>query len=334
MTIWAIKNPDEQEHIDFVASSLRQGMSRFGWSYANNCNLAQLDNMSWDEMNDDQAECYRKANFLLQVEPGDWIVHINVPSYGQCISAQVVGAYSFDSTPNPVNDFRHTLQIDPATLVGFDRNDPNVLPAISNRLKLPGRYWRIGHLDDFQQTLTNLASGAVVLAPEQRAETYHLRQEMQPILADITAKVQKNNPKGKLEEFMAEVLRQVPGVTAVEENGKYKGWGTDNGADLIVHYEAGIPSLGVLRPAKLVVQVKSYTATHESTEAIDQIEEALRHFQAETALIISTGQPSEGFRQAFEAATTRLADEGKLVSLISGNDVARLVLKFGIKDIL
>ncbi|MBD2722200.1 restriction endonuclease [Hymenobacter armeniacus] len=334
MTVWALKNPTAQEHVAFVAASLKQGLSRFGWSYIHRCDLWQLDELPWSELDEDQTDCYKKAHFLLAVKPGDWVVHINVPSYGLCTAAQVIGGYAFDSAPNEVDDFRHTLKIELSTLLEFDRNDANVLPSISNRLRLQGRFWRIGQVAEFEQSIANLTHRAVVLPPNQRAETYHLRNDFGPLLTDLTGKIQKNNPRGKLEEFMAEVLRQVPGVDDVEEHGKHKGWGTDNGADLIVHYQTGLPLPGLRKAAKLVVQVKSYTETHWDMEAIHQIKTAIDHFGADAGLIVTTAQPSKEFKQAFELASTELAEKGKLIGLIGGDDVARFVLKFGGEIIL
>ena len=334
MTIWALKNPTAEAHVDFVAKSLHDGVSRFGWSYIHRCDLRQLDALAWADLDADQTDCYKKARFLLEVEPGDWVVHINVPAYGRCIAARVTHGYAFDPAFNEVDDFRHTLAIDGATLLEFDRNDSNVLPSISNRLRLQGWFWRIGQPAEFEQSIANLTHQSVVLAPNERAETYHLRNDIGPLLSDLTAKIQKNNPRGKLEEFVAEIMRRVPGVNDVEEHGKYKGFGTDHGADLIVYYQTGLPLPGLRKAAKLVGQVKSYTEMHWDTEALDQIKTALEHFGADAGLIVTTAQPSPAFRQAFELASTELAEQGKLIGLISGDDVARFALKYGGEIIL
>ncbi|WP_151089030.1 restriction endonuclease [Hymenobacter baengnokdamensis] len=329
MTIWALKNPSEEEHVAFVHKSLKKGISRFGWSYIHRCDLLQLNDLFWTELNDEQTECFKKASFLLDVEPGDWVVHINVPQYGKCTAAKVARGYRFDSAPNEVDDFRHTLQIDLGTLIEFDRNDANILPIISSRLKLQGRFWRINQLAAFEKSIQNLRTGAVILKSDERAETYHLRDSLVPLLKDFTSKIQLNNPSHSFEAFLAEIFRRIPGVTNVNEHGRHKGFGTDNGADLIVSYDTGLPITGLQKAATLVIQAKSYTDIHWETNAVDQLEEAMATFNADSGLLITTAQASEHLIAAFDKISTQLLEKGKTVSLISGDDVARFALKFG-----
>jgi hypothetical protein len=328
MTIWAIKNPDEQSHIDFVATSLQQGISRFGWSYIYRCDLHDLEDMSWEEMDDDQEECYRKANFLLQVKPEDWVVHINVPSYSRCMAAQVVRGYSFDSVPNAVDDFRHTLGIDPATLIEFDRNDPNVLPIISSRLKLRRSHWRIFYPNEFERSLQNLRANAITPKLGERLNTPHLQNELAPFLRKFTDKIQENNPGVQFEAFLAEIFRRVPGVTDVREHGRLRGYGTDNGADLIVSYQTGLPLAQLQKPATLVVQAKSYTDQHWETDGVNQLKHAMQTFKADAGIFITTAEVSPQLLEAVEKLSEEMLEQGKIVTMLSGIEVARFALKF------
>lgn len=329
MTIWALKNPTDKQDVKFVHESLQGGISRFGWSYIHRCDLNKLDSMPWSELDADQTDCFKKAAFLLEVEPGDWVVHINVPYYGQCTAAKVIEDYSFDKSPNELDDFRHTLQIDKSTLIEFNRNNENVLPIISNRLKLQGRYWRINQQNAFEQSIQNLKQGIIRLQPNERAETYHLRNSLTPLLKEFTSKIQINNPSHRFEAFLAEVFRKIPGVTNVREHGKLKGFGTDNGADLIVSYDTGLPIIGLRKAATLVVQAKSYTDVHWETNAVDQLKEAMETFNADAGMLITTAQASEHLITTFDAISTKFLEQGKTLTLISGDDVARFALKFG-----
>ena len=155
MQVWVFNSPDEKA-TDFIYSSLLKGFSRFGWSYIDTADLNILERKRWEELNDDETECYRKTSFLLNIEIGDWIVHVNIPEWGKCTAAQVISTYEFDKEHNSIGidytnfgDYRHLIKIDVNTLITFDRNNHNVLPYVSRRLKLQGHYWTIKKTDDF-----------------------------------------------------------------------------------------------------------------------------------------------------------------------------------------
>jgi hypothetical protein len=158
LTIWAFNAPGEENNA-FVYESVRKGRSRFGWGYVPTADLRQLDPRPWAELTPEETDCFKKANFLLRINPGDWIVHINVPSnvpsYGQCVAARATGGYEFD-VETPTGDFRHYIPVDPATVIEFDRTSPNVLPIIEQKLKLRGSHWRIHAKEEFLQSIENL----------------------------------------------------------------------------------------------------------------------------------------------------------------------------------
>lgn len=335
MTIWALKGPspeayDQEEEyseaLEFLSNSIRKGTSRFGWGYMDTADLTKLQEKSWQEMTDKEQSCWSKANFLLEVENGDWVIHINVPYWGACFAGQVIEEYSFEQTNNEVGDFRHTLKLDPNSIVEFDRNDNEVLPIISSRLKLQGRYWRIQYVEEFLQTIQNIKAESFSKKENESIGVFYLKQYLSPLLKDITNKIQKAHPAGKLENFIAEVLRKVPNVISVTEHGKHKGWGTDNGADLIVTYKSGLSFSNLEKEEKLVVQVKSYTGQHWATNAVEQIEDALTEFEAATGLIITTAESTENLEKAIEALSNKL---NKPIGLIAGEEVAKFVLKYG-----
>jgi len=165
MTIYALKGPsladykdqDELQKIQqFLSDSIKNGVSRFGWSYINTADLTKLKYKRWQEMSKEEQDCWAKANFLLGIKEGDWVVHINLPYWGYCLAGKVIETYSFEHNGNDFGDYRHLLKLDKNTIVEFERNDDGVLPIISSRLKLQGRYWTIQYVDEFLQTLQNV----------------------------------------------------------------------------------------------------------------------------------------------------------------------------------
>lgn len=346
MKIYALKGPssedfnqDELQKIQqFLTDSIKNGVSRFGWSYIGTADLTKLQNKSYQEMDEHERECWAKAHFLLGVEKGDWVVHINLPYWGACLAGQVIETYSFEQDGNDFDDYRHLLKLDKDSIVEFERNDDRVLPIISSRLKLQGRYWTIQYVDEFLQTIQNIKEVKTLEKKEDESPgIFHLKKELLSSLKDITDKIQKTHPSGKLENLIAEVFRKIPNVVDVCEYGRHKGWGTDSGADLIVTYKSGLSISNLEKEEKLVVQVKSYTGQHWETNAVKQIETAIKEFQANAGLIITTAESTDNLEKAIENLSNKLSKserDGGLsksipIGLIAGEEVARFVLKYG-----
>lgn len=335
MTIWALKGPSpknyrtEQEYkdsVEFLSKSFKNGISRFGWGYTDEVDLTKLQNKPWQQMDDDEKICWSKANFLLEVEKGDWVIQINVPYWGACLAGQVIEEYSYEQTNNLVSDFRHMLSLDPKSIVEFERNDDEVLPIISSRLKLMGRYWCIQYEDEFLQTIQNLKAEAIGKRDEESVGIFYLKKDLSPLLKEISAKIQKTHPAAKLESFIAEVLRKVPNVISVYEHGRHKGWGTDNGADLIVTYKSGLSISNLEKEEQLVVQVKSFVGQHLETNAVKQIRDAITEFEAASGLIFTTAERTKNLEEAVEALSSEL---NKPIGIIAGAELAKFVLKYG-----
>ena len=328
MKIWVFNTPSKKA-VGFVYSSLQNGFSRFGWSYVDTADLKLMNERGWRNLTESEQDCYKRSWFLMGIEAGDWIVHVNVPEWGKCTAEKVKSGYEFDINKNEIGDFRHTIPIDVSTLITFNRNDKNVSPYISRRLKLQGHYWRIYDNKEFLQSIENLKNNSVKLDEEITHGLYYLKNDIKPQLSKITSLIQKNHPGKKLESFLSKVFENIPNVNNVKINGS--GWGTDYGADLIVSYTSGLPINGLQVEEILVVQVKSFTGTHYSTEAVDQIGTAIKKYNANAGLIISTANASEELIKNIEELVSEIE---KPVGLICGEEAATFVLKYGLEYIV
>lgn len=330
MNIWAFNQPDE-EAIDFVYSSVANGFSRFGWSYNDSTDLRKLNEKNWEDMKDYEIDCYKKSLFLLQIKKDDWIVHINVPEWGQCTAVKVKGGYSFDKSHNNLGkeysktgDYRHFIEVDPNTKIVFDRNNENILPNISRVLKLRGNHWSIYNVDDFIKSIENFKNNSVKLKENETTGLYFLKKDVTYTLKEITKLIQKNHPEKKLEVFIQQIFSKIPNVTNVKLNGS--GWKSDHGADLIVYYQSGLQILDLKKEEILVVQVKSYENVHYDLKAVDQIVTAIDKFKANMGMIITTAEKSEDLENAVSKYSEKI---DKPIILIAGEDVAKFVLKYG-----
>ncbi|RLA06607.1 MAG: restriction endonuclease [Gammaproteobacteria bacterium] len=280
-------------------------------------------------MNERERECWKKSRFLLNVSIDDWIVHINVPSYGKCTAVKVIKEYSFEKKNNKTNDFRHLIGVDSKSVIEFNRNDYNVLPIVSRKLKLRGRYWRIKCKDDFIQSLNNLIHEKEAPEKHETHGLHYLKKDIDVPLHAITKLIHKHHPGKNLEKFIANIFKQIPNVLDVKENGS--GWGTDHGADLIVKYQSGLPIIGLEKEETLIIQVKSYSGRHEETKAVKQIKTGIEEFDADSGMLITTGDKTTELEESIENLSNEIE---KPIALIAGIDVAKLAIKYLGQEIL
>jgi len=339
MNVWVFNSPSE-EAVDFIFSSLKNGSSRFGWSYVDNADLDILVKSDWIKLSDGEKKCLTASRFLLEIRPEDWIVHVNIPKWGYCTAIKVIDKYSFDKNKNEMGkdytqtgDYRHQIPVDPLSLVTFNRNDPNVLPYISRRLKLQGKHWRIYDTKSFEDTLENINNNAVQKSDSELHGLYHLKKDLHPILKKITELIQKNNPGKNLETFLCYIFKNVPNVLEVKNNGTR--YGTDYGADIIVTFTKGLPILNFQDTENMVIQVKSFVGNHRDLEAVSQIITAINQYDTNIGLIISTGNCTDELEKAVENANSEFINknENRKIFLMTGEEVASFVLKYGAQEL-
>ena len=323
-TIWAFNTP-AADYVKRIYDSAKSGKSRFGWSQSETCDLRELSNKQWDEMDDAEQQAMR-CHFLLRIQRDDWIVHINTPSYGLCLAVRVLEPYEFDNA-GEWEDYRHVVPVDGANAVSFHRNDGRVHPLVSRGLKLRRRQQRVLARKEFFESIDRLNNQKSVDTDVSK-ELYYLRGEVEGPLQEVTRLIHKTHQSKKLEYLVADVFRRVPGVTDAVVNGS--GWGTDHGADVIVTYIDGLPIDGLEETeSTLVIQVKSYSGEHWETNAVDQIKTAMLKFDAKAGLLITTAEKTTDLEKALDKLRTSEEVGGRRISIIAGNDVARFMLKHG-----
>lgn len=319
--VYALKG--HAEYAGAVHSSLLAGVGRFGWSCVEGGDLLRLkpiiEEGGWDVLTVEEKDSWQP--FLLDLRPDDWVIYVNVPEWGRCTLARVTGPYFWLWDDD---DFNHRFRVDPSSVHDFDRNDARVQPALSARLKLQGRYWRIYAETEFLALRAALEAGVAPAPRTPETNAALLGRELEPLLRGVTQTVQRTHPNYDLEALVGSVFERVPGVRRVTRQG---GAG-DNGADLLVEYESGLPVPALQSQHLCVVQVKSFVGAHSDLGAVKDIRRAFVMYpNADMGLIVSTADAST---PAFDEAIVSLREEtGKRVELLIGADVARFLLRFG-----
>ncbi len=311
MTIWAFNKVEPISDRNLVYQSVKSGKSRFGWSQRDEHNL---------KLNNNWTDWHSKQLFLLKVKQGDWIVHINTPSWGKCIAVEVLSAYDFDDglqcSGGP--DFRHFFKVDTETVIEFNRKDANVLPSVN--LNPRQRYHRIRAADDFHKSIANLKNNAVCLSDGESKEEHHLKDKTSKYLLEMSNLIHKMHKSKNLERFLAKVFRKIPGVIDVDENGF--GWGTDYGADLIVTMSTSLGSIEFEN--KIIVQIKSFEGTHYDLDAVEQVKTGIEKYAGTAGMIITTAKKSEKLANKIQKTSEEV---GLPIDLLASDDVAKFVIK-------
>ena len=302
--VWAFQAPFDDRKL-LYKSVVKDSKSRFGWSTEDVHDLTHKDNWYSNEWN-------RKQLFLLRIEKGDWIVHINLPEKGKCVAVKVRSKYQFDdghmaSCGGP--DFRHYFEIYTDSIIEFDRRDPRILPSVN--LFPRSRYHRIYAIADFHKSIENL---------KNEKQEDHLKSKLQNLLPKISKHIHEMNRGKKLEGFMAKVFRKIPTVVEVEENGY--GWGTDHGADLIVKTSTSLGYLSLENT--IIVQVKSFEGTHHNLNVVDQIKEGIEKYNGTAGMIVTTAEKSKELENKVQEASNDLDME---IALLDATDLARFIIK-------
>lgn len=199
-TIWAIKGARDEdgtpnaERNAQLRASLKDGLARFGWSYTPTADLTKLQERitvnGWDSLSAEEKDCYHA--FLLDIQPGDWWVYINVPEAGRCCAARVTGPYKW---LGQYDDFNHSISVDASSFFEFDRHDAAVPPYLRARLMLQGRKWRINALSDFEKLIEAARSSRLGTPFSLSTDIGALAAELEPLLAQIAALIQRAAPQ-------------------------------------------------------------------------------------------------------------------------------------------
>ena len=312
--IFAFARIDDDDARHAVYDEIKNGKSRFGM---------------WDQGYSLRDEYYGANAFLLRIQKGDWIVHVNSPDYGKCVAVQAAGEYQFDEGL-PVDwgngrDFNNYIPVDSKSMVEFQRADPNVLPSVNLAPRRRGQ--RVLAVEDFLQSLDNLKQKRFVEYDGGMKGLAHIRSKMiSVIFPQITQIIQQMNRSKEFENFLQKIFSSMPNVLSIQ-NGF--GWKSDQGADLIVEFQN--PIVGVNLTTKLIIQAKSYEGSHYDLNAVDQIKEGIAAFKADGGLLITTAESTE----ELEEKVLNVSEEiGKTIDVLAGSDVARFVLTHAPKLLL
>ena len=157
INIMAYGEPDHEMEKKFVIESLRDNISRFFYSYIDNCDLNRLAKIPANQMSADEKEIWRRGKRLLNLKAGDYILHKHIPERGKVTAVRLCSKYFYDANPKPIDnsgrqDGRHCFHVD--KIFEFRRDEVN--PQLQTKLKVMGALYKIPDVKDFFESMQAL----------------------------------------------------------------------------------------------------------------------------------------------------------------------------------
>ena len=271
----------------------------------------------WESLSDEEKKCYH--GFLLELREGDYVVYVNVPEWGKCTLARVAGPYEWRWEDK---DFNHRFPVDRDSVHSFDRNSTIVPAALSARLKLRGRWWRVYAETEFEQLLNRLQEDQPSAQRTLRDNLRELSDLVRPSLAQVAEHIHRTHPNKDLESLMEQLFRRVPGVRHVERlQGK-----ADKGADLLVDFEF-VPIPGLVQTRTLAVQVKSFGGSINDTDAVEDLRRAFEHYETSVDMGLVVTTASEVGKNLLQEMEKLSEESEKPVSIMAGTDLVVFFLQ-------
>jgi len=242
--------------------------------------------------------------FLKEMNLGDYVV---VPSRGQFYVAEVAG---------------ECIRDEESSILGYRRpvrwlNDKKPISRELASAALQARMRARGTLMYAYDLVNDIEK---VLEAAKRGETPNLAWELR---ARMVEAVRQELIKGRMNPYRFETLveRMAKALGAVEV--KWISPRNDQGADVV----AVFPLVGGLR-VTVGIQAKFYHPGKPiGRQPVDQVAQALQAGVAEMGLVITTGDVSE---EAYKAAEEYLSRESLQISILSGEELAELIVDRGL----
>ena len=154
INIFAYGEPDAEAK-KFIIDSLRgEKISRFLYSYIDDCDLNRLAKIPINQMSTDEKEIWRRGRRLLTLKAGDYILHKHVPERGKVTAARICSEYFYDENPKPIDTFgrqdgRHCFRVDKI----FEFRRDAVHPQLQTKLKVMGSLYKIPDVKEFFESM-------------------------------------------------------------------------------------------------------------------------------------------------------------------------------------
>ena len=134
MAIYAYGEPTGNQQ--FVYDSLvKDDISRFLYSWFDNCDLNRLRNVPEYQMTADEQATWNKGNRLLDFRVGDWILHKDVPIKGQITAARLSSEYFYQAEmPAQHQDGRQCFHVDKVLTFTNDYTEPRLHKVLYNEI--------------------------------------------------------------------------------------------------------------------------------------------------------------------------------------------------------
>lgn len=305
-----------------LLAALKKGELRQGWGYEERLDLnriaEKLEANGWrvSSLDDGERAAWRGNQRMWpghwgRINAGDIIVLPKMPQDRHWMIVEVTGDYRFDILGD-LGDYGHVL---PVKIRVADISNANraVSAGLQRTMRTQSRLWNIDSLADDVNRLLDEASETELSRADGALE--RLEDVMEETIAFMREQLLKRFGGNQFEDPVFRLLERLYGSGRVF---KRAGPG-EAGAD----YEINLTDpLGV--SSTVVVQLKTYRGTFDDLHALDQVETAVRQYNAAAAVILTTAlREGTDFSQQREQ---RAAELGVPVRFVDGAELTRLFI--------
>ncbi len=147
-----------------VYNDLQQGIAHFGLSSLADADLEQLKlrltKVQWNQLTEAERNSWSSCAFLLDLRPGDYLIYLDLPSYGCHSVSRITGKYCFSDTwdPGKVGGYRHKLDCEFIDVI--DQNQPILARAVET-CRNKGLWSRLAPLPEFNSFFKKTATSTI-----------------------------------------------------------------------------------------------------------------------------------------------------------------------------
>lgn len=306
---------------DWIHQQVLNGKAHFGWSWAG-MDLRELQNR--DQFNDDEKECWRKAQFLInRIEIGDRLIIQTERPLRRFLIAEVTGPYGFLGSED---DFNHYLECQAIT-ENYIAIDAECIPAwVRHDLSKRGQYYQIYRAETIRHFHSLIEQKLWASPTAEKRRTPGLEKErMELEVIEKTIDIIGTRWPGKaLETFAKELFKKIPGVGVVPSSGdSHKGW------DFLINILD--PLSDEYLHENVPVQCKNYSGDVDTDQPIDDLKRSFRNSESIIAYLFILGNLTDEFNQKLddaEAALKLKLDRDVKSRTIAQDEIAKLYMKY------
>ncbi|MDZ5781886.1 restriction endonuclease [Marinococcus luteus] len=284
-----------------------KGRARFGWGPPGS-DLKKISSKPKNKRTSEEKVVWKQAQFLLKrLEVGDRLIIQHKRPLRKFLIAEVTGNYH---STNTEEDFNHYVECELISKEYIPIESEVVSQSLRHHLSKRGRYYEIydeGASEELNQIVEQIKlENSRIYKINKKTEKMDkdLESLEEVIIKDIRTRMVAKWPSFSFENFVAEVIENMPGVEVKLHKDSKKGW------DLTIRIlDPTDPSGQTILHDDVPVQCKNYEGKVTDFTPIDDLVRCVKNTESDLAYLFIMGELSSEFKNEFERRIQETNDE-------------------------